>query len=448
MTIAAGTLYAKPPRSGAMFRFAVGFWALAAVTASTGAAAEPVTLARVMTIASESAPSLAIVTKRVGLAEAGFATANKLLRYNPVLQAGADTDALFDNDGDLSLAIGLSQTVEIGGQQGIRRRVARAEVEGAAADVRRTRNDLAGDVVSSYFSLDTAQRQVAVERQIAELYRKLATSGRSQFDRGAITRLDLATLEIESARVSAQVERDAGVAASLEKELAGLIGRPGMVIEPVTDDRPTVDVPSAEEVLARALASRPELAGARARQRSAAAQGTLAAREVWLAPTIGVGLRRERVVHGANGFRFAGTGVPNLLGVDNRFWIAAFDLSLPLPLFEQRNTDRARAAAALDVATAEERAFVTRIEADVRSAVARANAAAKALEIQEKVRPTMEETGLLYESAFARGAVTLSEVLLGEERVLRARLNYIAIRGEYLRARAMVDRAAGAWGMQ
>lgn len=409
------------------------------------ARAERVTLARVMAIANESAPPVTVATKRIGVAEAGFAAANKLLRYNPRLQAGFDSDAPFDNEGDRTVGLRLSQTIEVGGQQGLRRDVARADVANAAAEVRTSRNDLAGAVVTAFFAVDTARRQVAVERQLVEIYRKLASGGRTLFDRGAITRPDLATLEIESARVEAQLERDTGAAAALENELAGLIGRAGMTLEPVTDERPTIDVLNVDEVLARAMATRPELAGARARQRGAALSGTLATRELWLSPTFSVGVRNERVVHGASGFRFAPGGVPNLLGVDNRYWIAGIDVSLPLPIFEQRNSERSVASANLDVATAEERAFAVRIETEVRAAVARAVAAAKALEIQEKVRPTMEEAALLYESAFARGAATVSETLLGEERVMRARLNYFAVRGEYLRAHAMVARAAGAW---
>lgn len=412
------------------------------------AAAEPVTLARVMAIAQESAPAVTVAQKRVRVAEASMATANKLLRYNPALQGSLVTDAPFDNEGDRTASIGLAQTVEIGGQQGLRRDVARAEISGAAADARRTRNDLAGDVVTGFYALDTARRQVAVERQIAAVYRTLALAARSLADRGAITRLDLGTIEIEAARVEAQAERDAGTVAALESELGGLIGRPGASLEPVTDEQPSLDVPSVEDVLARAMAARPELAGARARQASATANQTLIGRELWLTPTFGLAVRSERVVHGASGFRFGAGGVPNLLGVDNSFWTASLEVSLPLPIFEQRNTDAARAHAAHQVATAEERAFIALIDAEARAAVARATAAAKALAIQQKTKPTMEEMSTLYESAFSRGAVTASETLLGEERVLRARLNYLAVRGEFLRARAMVDRVAGVWGMR
>lgn len=419
--------------------------AVGALLLPSTAHAEPVTLARVMAIASESAPSVAVAGKRVGVAQAGFASADKLLRFNPALQAGFDTDAPFDNEGDRTISFGLSQTLEVGGQQGLRRDIARADVASANADLRRNRNDLAGDVITAFFALDTARRQVAVEKQIVEIYRKLAAAGRTMEARGAITRLDLATIEIETARVEAQLERDQGVASGNEHELAGLVGRAAMTIEPMTDERPATEVPSVEDVLARAVATRPELAAARAKQRSAVLSGTLAAREVWLSPTLSVGVRNDRIVHGVTGFRFAPGGVPNLLGVDNRYWIASVDVSLPLPIFEQRNTDRVRAEANLDVASAEERAFGVRIEAEVRAAVARANAAARALETQEKVRPTMEEAAVLYESAFARGATTVSETLLGEERVLRARLNYFAVRGEFLRARAMVDRVAGTW---
>jgi outer membrane protein TolC len=57
----------------------------------------------------------------------------------------------------------------------------------------------------------------------------------------------------------------------------------------------------------------------------------------------------------------------------------------------------------------------------------------------------MAEVLELQEKAFTKGSTGISETLLGTERVLRAQLLWLAARGDYLRARALVDRAIGAW---
>lgn len=417
----------------------------AALCVVSPVAAEPMTLSRVLALA-DSAPRVAGARARVEVARAGLATSGRLLRHNPTLRAGLETDAPFGNDGDRTLSVGVEQTVELGGQQGLRREIAGAEIEDAAAGAKRARNDFIADVSASFHALDTVKRRVLVSRQVGDLFTRMASTAQSQLARGSITRLDVAALELEKSRFDAQLLRDAGMVEAAEYELAGLVGRPGLRIEPVGEEPSGEGASSGvESLVARALRTRPELAAARARQRSASGQETLAGREAWLTPTIGVGIKNERLVFGRDGLRFGPPGAPGLLGVDHRVTIAGVDLSIPLPLFEQRNTDRARARADRAVAAADETTAHSAIEAEVRAAAAQVRAASKALAAYEKTRVVAEEAAVLLDNAFARGAATVNDVLVGQERILRARLADVAARGELLRLRVELDRAVGAW---
>lgn len=412
---------------------------------SRTAAAAPLTLSAALTEARSAAPDLVTAKARVGVANAGFASANKLVATNPTLSLGYATGAPF-GDEDRMWSFGISQTIEIGGQQGLRRAIVEGQVDESAAEEARMRNELLSDVVVGFYGLDSARRTVAVESEIVTAYESLLAIARTNLEKGVGTKLDVLTLEMETGRLRADLVASKAIAEALEVQLAALLGRmAGTKIEPSTEEVPVVATLDASALVAKGLANRPEIAAARARKRVFGSEGTLARREVWLSPTIGVGIQDERMAFGLGGFRLAPGGVPGLLGIDEHRTALTVSLSIPLPFFNPNSTAVAKSAAGLDLASAEERAATTKIEAEVRAAVLIAKGAGDAFAIHEKTRPATTEAGAAYLESFEKRQIGLGEALLGQERVLRARLQYLTSRSNFLRAKAIVDRAIGAW---
>ena len=69
-----------------------------------------------------------------------------------------------------------------------------------------------------------------------------------------------------------------------------------------------------------------------------------------------------------------------------------------------------------------------------------AKSTGEAFAIQEKARAATNEAAAAYRESFEK-----RQIGLGVERVLRARVAYLAARGNYLRARALLDKVTGAW---
>ncbi len=427
-------------------RFPAAVTVLIVVVHASTARAESLSLASALAEAKKAGADLAVASARVKVAETGFASANKLVRTNPQLSASFGTDRPFENDGDRAWSLGISHTIELGGQQSLRRDIVRADVAESISEEARVRNQLLSDVVVAFYGLDTARRTVVIEKQISALYERLLVAARNAFDKGGGSKLEVLTMEVESARIAADLAKAQALAASLQAELAGLLGRTGASsIEAATDDVPKVETFSVDTLLTKASDQRAEIAVARARKRSFAAQETLVGREVWLSPTFSVGVSHDRTIWGPGGFRTTPGGVPGLLGVDTSWTLLTVGITVPLPFFDARASDRARASAGIDLSTTEERAARVKVEAEVRSAVALANGLSASFAALEKARPAMAEVLELQEKAFTKGSTGISETLLGTERVLRAQLLWLAARGDYLRARALVDRAIGAW---
>lgn len=415
--------------------------------ASRLASAATLTLDAALTEARSSSPDVAVAKARVQVASASFASANKLVATNPTLNFGYGSGAPFGNGGDRVASFGISQTIEVGGQQGLRRDAVAAEAEGAEAEGRRIRNELLADVVVAFYGLDTARRTVRFEAEIVTVYEQMLAAAKLALEKEAGTKLNVLTLEMELARVRADVATSKALVGSLEADLAGLLGRTGAVaLEPAVDDVPGVADADVEALVKLGLERRPELAAARARQRTFRVEGTLARREAWLSPTIGLGVQNERMAFGLEGFRLGAGGVPGLQGIDERRTSLVVSISIPLPIFDPRTRDVARSEASFDLASAEERQAKVKVEAEIRSAAALTKGAGEAFRMLESAWKSTDDAAAAYRESFAKRQIVLSEALLGEERVLRARLAYLAARGSYLRAKALLGRATGEWG--
>ena len=419
--------------------------AVLAVWMPRAAWASPLTLSGALAEANTSAADLATARSHITVARAGFASADKVVATNPTLSASYTSGAPF-GDADRAWTLGVSQTFEVGGQQGLRRDVASSEVAASSAELSRVRNEVLGAVVIAFYGLDTARRVALVDREIAELYERLLGVARTNLEKGVGTKLDVLSLEVEVARLRAEEAGAVGLAASLEADLAALLGRTGAAaIEPLTDDTPVVPTVDPGALVAKALARRPELTALRARQRRFQAEGRLAVREAWLSPTFGVGVQRERMAFGREGFQLAPGGAPGLLGIDERRTAIVVSASIPLAVFDARAGTVARSSASFDLALAEEKAQRARIEGEVRAAAALVKSAGEAFAIQEKARAAATEAAVGYRDAYERRQIGVADLLLAQERLLRARLVHLGARGALLRAVAMLERATGAW---
>lgn len=413
------------------------------------ARASPLSLADAVAEAKKSSTDLGVARARITVANAGYASAGKLIATNPTLSLGYGTAAPFGNGEERSWSFGLSQTIEIGGQQSLRKQLVGAEVAESEAEERRVRNELVADVVVTFYALDGARRIQRMQEDVAQIYGQLLAIARTNLEKGVGTKPEVLSLEIELTRVKADSIGAKALADALQAQLAGLLGRTGPAeIEPTTTDVPANDADLDVDALVKeAIEKRPELAAARSRQRLFRVEGSLATREAWLSPTFGAGVQYERMAFGLEGFRLAPGGVPGLLGIDEKRTSLMLSVSIPLPFFNARSGDVARANAGFDLASVEERAAKIRVEAEVRSAAAFWKGARDSFALFEKARPAMTEAASAYREAFEKRAIALGEVLLGEERVARARVQYLSARGNFLRARALLDKATGSFTM-
>lgn len=367
----------------------------------------------------------------------------EVYRYNPAVEFEAETLDPAAGSGPFSrYEAVIAQELEWAGQWGLRQDAAAYGVDEAAALVSDAERLTLLEVRDAFFGAVAAQRRAEVAADIAELTRRLGEATRAELEAGEVTLLDANLAEIESGRgrarlLSAERRRES---AFLElKRVLGLapgarirVALPGAEEVPPArgtsngDPMPDPTTLSVDSLVGLALERRPDLRGADAAVAQARELERLSRREAIPNLRLLAPIRRR------------GSGAETEIGLG---------VGISVPVWNRnQGTSRVREAAFLRSRHRQE-AVTLGVRTEVRDAVQayrRASEERKALE-SSVLGPADTNLELLEES-YRAGKIDLTTLLLLQNQLLDARLEYwdawLAQRRAHARLRAAVGSAS------
>ena len=326
---------------------ALTFWIALLLPASLiGAAEAPVdiTLEQALSQALDRNPSLSVERREIDIAK-GMRRQAGIYPFNPEIEAGGGAGQARgrDNTDDLrgtdTKSVGISQTIWLKGQRGLRVRGAEAGVRRAQSLVQDAERQVVADTLKAYSDLLVSQERVNVAREILGVVRQLQDAAQKLFEGGAVPQLDVFRSAVEVRKAENRLVVEERSVAVAQRELALLIGR--AVEQPLhaVASSPVLAQPQGDIDALRneAFARRPDLYAALAAVRVGQAEVDLVEAERFF-PELRVGLKYEEARE------FDAVHQRGLL-----------TLSVPLPLFNRRDgdLDRARAEVARQEAQVE-----------------------------------------------------------------------------------------------
>lgn len=404
--------------------------------------AETLSWAQVKERAKTRSPAALGGKQAVRAARADAEGAGRWPRTNPMLHGSVETGAPFGDSADLGLAIGIEQELDLAGVAATAARAARRQIIAAENEAAVLRLDGLADAMDAFIDLDRAQRSLAIWTELDKTFHAIASATARAAGSGERSELDAILAEADSVGATTDVAQARSELARAQARLSVIVASndPASLKIASDDTVPEPDQRTAAELAQIASRRRPEISLWRARRDEAEARRAFAARSVVPQPTVGVGLRWARSQEGRDAFVGDPGGLTGLRDVSRTLELT---LSIPLPLFDRNQAERARAIA--DMSTAGEQ--TDRAAREVRSSVMRAKAAVdaswSALSRFRAVEPRLAQAQALLEKGFAAGQVNLFDMLAGAERVARARIRAIEARATYLKARAELRRAIG-----
>jgi cobalt-zinc-cadmium efflux system outer membrane protein len=417
--------------------------AIALAGVALPARAQTLTWDEALRRARTHAPGAVAAMQSVRAARAEAQAAGRWPRTNPVLRLAGDYE--LDTDPSSMVGAGIEQEFDIAGLAIARGRQAEAAVRAAGQGARVGMQDALRETAEAFVDLDLAQRSVAIWTDLAAMYDQLARASAATEAAGVTARQQTLLALIEQGSIAADLSQAQAHRARARATLAVLVGvavPEGLAV--ASDDAlPPPDARAPEALVDYALTHRSEIAAARAQLDEANRRGTAAALVPVPAPTVQVGMRRERAVTDPNELRPNAMGQIGLGGIDHRSITVFANVAIPLPLFDRNQAERARAEA--DAATARENLAIAerRVRAEVSAAFGARAAAWATYERWRALASALDEAQALARRGYDAGQVGIVETLVALERVARGRLALVRSRADYWRARVALARAVG-----
>jgi len=386
-----------------------------------------VSLGGMLAYADLHSPLLRVARTTRSRAEAARVAAEVLLPDNPELTVAAGPR--WGRAGTaLELEASLTQSFALSGERAARLDAAARLRELTDAEIEQMRWAVHCDVHAAFHRVlveneraALAERVVAFQEDVLRVVQRQIAAGETP----PLT-LRLAEGEVAQARQELVLARQALLVSRLR--LAQLSGWPSA--DPPSPggavDSPH-DPPALARLLAVARAHLPSLRTAAARVRETESRVDVAGREGWPRPSLGVQYRRE--------------GNPS---AEEAYDIVMGVLSLPVPLVQRGQGERARAEADRAVARAELEAEARLLEARITEARSEVLAAAgRTRAYGREILPRFEENLTLLRRSFELGEIDLLALSTGRERFLRIQSDALAAQLDYFVALAALERVVG-----
>ncbi|MCZ6625466.1 MAG: TolC family protein [Deltaproteobacteria bacterium] len=380
-----------------------------------GAEPTKLDLERAIRLALERNLELQAKKEELGIAEGEVIRANLFLQHNPELEGDILNRRLKKPEEGVKKnlpggGISLSQEFEIGGQPRYRRQAAQRNLERAKFEIKDIERILRFRVTDIFLRILNTQAKIKQAEQIVDLRSRLYEASRTRLASGDIPEVQLIIAEFElNGAKSDLIEFQREYEDLLSRLRIELALKEGERVGIVGDLRPPRLSLSVDELLRTAVEKRPDLAA----------------------------LEREREVREAEVLLTRAERIPNIvIGAfyekDEKDNIVGMGVSIPIPVFDRRQAELRQALSRRSIANINYRNLRQAIEKGVRSAYERFKLSERSFSLYpEGMVKRFDENLELNQKAYQEGQISLPEVILFQNQVIDARLQFLDIMMNY-----------------
>lgn len=406
-----------------------GLGLLAGLLLAFGATAGPLTLDDAWRLAAAANPKLRATQANLDAAEGLLRDTAGPLYNNPQLSTDqtrrrasvtGQPDTRFHEQ-----AIGLSQTFEIAGQAGHRRKAAMQDLAATQESIEEIRRQVRAEVEQHFIQVLLLQQRIDTEREALTAVEEAASAVRKRVVAGEDSRLDgnLATVEAERGRNQLAVLAEQLLLA--RADLAAVLQLPADNLPQVAGGLGAAMPSYTLDALLAAAAVRPQLRVLE--HREAAAHNRLDLERAAVYPDVTVGL-------------VTGREAPH----DTREQFTRLTVSVPLPLFRRNSAGIGKASTELSQAQIEHQSTTRNVSAQVHALWLRLDSLqTRVKRLTDSVLPALDENRRLSMTAYRAGEIGLLQLLLVNRQLLDARRDHLDAVGEFVQTRIALEQVAG-----
>jgi cobalt-zinc-cadmium efflux system outer membrane protein len=399
--------------------------AILASLSALAAQAEPITLNAAVRQALGRNPELAAAA--LGPEAARGRVDQAIMKANPSLEAGVQSDLITGNTGARKFDLGLSQAIPLGNRLREAQSVARVDVTLAAANLANRQRLIVGEITQSFVEIYALDQQAALRDRMMGVDHRLAELARARAKIGEVSSLEVNAAMLELARLEQEQFGLLAERASRVQRLKPLLGMaPAETLEVADDLDALLSAVGTGIDGDKSTWNRPDLRVATLAIARVEAEQRVARAEVRGDLTVGATYGYERGPLG---------DADHLLGVK---------FSVPLPL-QNKNQGRLRELRAERTrAQREAEGLELAIASEVATARQRAVQNQKILDnYRSAVLPLGETAERDLAAAYQQGQVPLFQVIQSQQQRLALETGALEARAAYARALVALQTATG-----
>jgi outer membrane protein, heavy metal efflux system len=403
-------------------------WASAFALQASSAAAAGLTLEDLMREALAHNHDLAAARSQV---DAAFGRLTQVgLRPNPRLELSNETDALFNNEGQYTRSVGITQEFPITDRLARAQAVARVDVARALAEVNEAERQLLRDITTAFYEVVTLDQRISLRERLIRVDESLVADSTNRQKVGEVSELDVNTATLELERLRQERMALSGARAAAIKTLAGIVGYPADATPAIDTTPPSIAPPLPLAGLTRqALDRRTDLRLLALSADRAQAELLLAEASVWADWSISLGVRQDKLVI---------VGAPTQ-PADKALMLT---LAVPLPLVNRNQGSRAAAVAEATSAREQLIALQLRIGNEVAGRHEQVSGLLTALNAYtERTLPLSRRNTELARDAYRKGQLSIADVVQAERQENDLNTGYADTFAQFLRALAELNAA-------
>lgn len=335
---------------------------------------------------------------------------------NPTLEFEGATGSRSGSPDERSALIGINQEIPLNGKLRLRREAGQRDAEA----VRRQRDNAARlleeEVSILAVDLILADQRHELAAGLVGLNRELETVAAERFRAGDIPELELNIAKVELARAERRFVETEQESVPLCLRMASLTGLNNDACKVADDFSTPVVSQTIQELLAQALAMRPDLQALALERGKAETEVRLAGAEAIPNLTAGLFAQRER----------SATEVGDLSSVSSDTQLG-LRLSMPIPIFDRNQGGRNAARARLEAARSRCLALERIIIAEVGAAYSRLSSSERILTLfDQSIIPQLAENLKLTQEAYRLGEVGILAVIEEQKKFYEVNDGYLS----------------------
>lgn len=335
---------------------------------------------------------------------------------NPTLEFQGITGSLTGSPEERSVSIGVNQEFSLNGKLRLRREAGQREAEAAQKQRDNLARLLKDEIYTMSLDLSLASKRYELAADLVKLNRELLEVVGERFKAGDIPELELNLAKVELSRAESRLLEIEREKTALCIKIASLTGLKESDIK--LFDLLLVAPPShvTQDLVKRALASRPDLRALALERDKAETDSRLAKAEALPNLTAGLFVQWQRGSTEVGGM--SSTSSDTQLGLR---------LSMPIPVFDRNSGGKAAAQARLDAADSRRLALERSVISEVESSAARFSSSVRILELFEKgVIPQLSENLKLTQEAYRLGELGILSVIDEQKKFFEVNDSYLA----------------------